>query len=72
MATEIFIGKKLIEVLTLKMYHNPLIIYREYIQNSIDSIENAISENLIPLRCDSNIQVDIDKDKKEITISDNG
>ncbi len=72
MATEIFIGKKLIEVLTLKMYHNPLIIYREYIQNSIDSIENAISENLIPLRCDSNIQVDIDKDRKEITITDNG
>ena len=35
------IGKNLIEILTDGMYKNPLFMYREYIQNSADSINEA-------------------------------
>ena len=35
----IFIGKDILELLSSSMYVNPLSIYREYVQNAVDSIE---------------------------------
>lgn len=35
-------GKFLLEILTKGMYSNPMHVYREYIQNSTDSIDKAI------------------------------
>ena len=35
-------GKFLLEILTRGMYSNPIHVYREYIQNSSDSIDKAI------------------------------
>ena len=40
---EIEIGKFTLESLTTGMYNNPEIVYREYIQNAVDSFDNAIS-----------------------------
>ena len=41
------IGKNVIENLTLGMYENSLMIYREYIQNAADSIDNAINLGIL-------------------------
>ena len=41
MADVIQVGKYTLESLTTGMYSDPKIIYREYIQNSVDSLENA-------------------------------
>ena len=41
------VGKFTLESLTTGMYSDPRIVYREYIQNAVDSIEAAISENII-------------------------
>ena len=41
------VGKFTLESLTTGMYSDPRIVYREYIQNSVDSIEVAIEENII-------------------------
>jgi len=43
----VVVGKDVLELLSSAMYVNQLTIYREYIQNSIDSIEEAISARLI-------------------------
>ena len=41
MEKEIIIGKYTLESLTNGMYSNPLDLYREYIQNAVDSIDSA-------------------------------
>jgi Histidine kinase-, DNA gyrase B-, and HSP90-like ATPase len=65
------IGKFVLENLTIGMYDDPNCVYREYIQNSADAIDKAISENLItPI--EAHIHIQISKDKKSIVIEDNG
>ena len=41
------VGKDILEILTTGMYLDPLVIYREYIQNSVDAIDEALSENIL-------------------------
>lgn len=66
-----FIGKNVIENLTTAMYEDLRIIYREYIQNSADSIDKAIAQKLITAS-EARIDIDIDEKNKIVTICDNG
>lgn len=68
---EITIGKFTLETLTSGMYERPKDIYREYIQNAVDSIDIAVSENLVNA-AKSRIDLEIDKEGRSIRISDNG
>lgn len=68
---EITIGKFTLETLTSGMYERPKDIYREYVQNAVDSIDIAVSERL--LKTDkARINIAIDKEGRCIRISDNG
>jgi molecular chaperone HtpG len=68
---EITIGKFTLETLTSGMYERPKDLYREYIQNAVDSIDMAVSERL--LKADkAQIDLKIDKEGRCIRISDNG
>lgn len=62
-------GMYLLETLTAGMYNDPLAIYREYIQNSVDSIDVALKVN--PWNS-NRINVDLNPVEKSITISDRG
>ena len=44
---EIIIGKDILELLSNAMYVEPLTIYREYLQNSADSIDDAVKDVLL-------------------------
>ena len=70
-STSPVIGKYVLDNLTVGMYDDPNCVYREYIQNSADSIDKAISEKLIS-KADAYINIQISKDKKSIVIEDNG
>ena len=48
MAKDVVIGKYAIESLTTGMYTDPFVIYREYIQNATDAIDEAIKQ--IPMK----------------------
>lgn len=65
------VGKYTLESLTTGMYSDPKIIYREYIQNSVDSLENAIEENLIEPQS-MRIDILVDAESAYISIRDNG
>lgn len=76
------IGKNVIENLTLGMYENSLMIYREYIQNAADFIDNAINLGILKKGTDKNninsdtketaqIDIYIDQKKRNISIYDN-
>ena len=50
------IGKFTLESLTTGMYEQPLIIYREYLQNAADSLEDAVRNHLLS---DREMRVDV-------------
>ncbi|MBP2640449.1 MAG: hypothetical protein H6Q66_1400 [Firmicutes bacterium] len=68
---DITIGKFTLETLTSGMYERPKDIYREYIQNAVDSIDIAVSEKLVK-EDKAQIDIEIDKEGRCIRISDNG
>ncbi|MBR0260927.1 MAG: ATP-binding protein [Selenomonadaceae bacterium] len=70
MANYVF-GANLIENLTTGMYQNPLVIFREYIQNSCDAIDKARADEILAAD-EGSIEITIDKDARRITIEDNG
>jgi len=71
MDREILVGRQLLDVVTSGMYNSPLMIYREYIQNAVDSIDQMENSNADELK-ESSIQINIDGLTRTIVIEDNG
>lgn len=69
---KIIIGKDVLELLSTSMYVDPLTIYREYIQNSADAIDQARSEQLISPRQSGRVEIAVDPTARIIRIRDNG
>lgn len=67
----IVIGKHTLESLTSGMYSDPYVVYREYIQNATDSIDDAFRQGLLDPGEDS-INIDINPSERRISIFDNG
>lgn len=65
-----FIGKDILRLITIAMYDNPLTLYREYIQNAVDSIDSAVKSGL--KKDEAIISIAINHDDRSITIKDNG
>lgn len=65
------IGKFVIENLTIGMYDDPRSVFREYVQNSADALDKAISSSMITAN-QASIYIEINKDTKTIIIEDNG
>jgi hypothetical protein len=61
-------GMYLLETLTSGMYNEPLSIYREYIQNSVDAIDQLDEDK----RNEHKISIDLNPFNRQIKISDNG
>jgi Histidine kinase-, DNA gyrase B-, and HSP90-like ATPase len=66
------VGKDVLELLSSSMYVNPLAIYREYVQNATDSIEEATGLGLLSRREMGRVDIKIDADKRTVSIRDNG
>lgn len=71
MPEAIQVGKYTLESLTTGMYSDPKIIYREYIQNSVDSLESALELGIIEPQS-MRIDIIVDCDAAYISIKDNG
>lgn len=71
MEENIQVGKYTLESLTTGMYSDPKIIYREYIQNSVDALEAAVQRNLIKPQS-MRIDIIVDAENAYISIRDNG
>ena len=68
---DVSIGKFTLESLTTGMYSDARIVYREYIQNAVDSLEEAVADQLLEK---SGVRIDIvvDDIKQYICVRDNG
>jgi Histidine kinase-, DNA gyrase B-, and HSP90-like ATPase len=68
----IVVGKDVLEVLSSAMYVDPLAIYREYIQNAADAIDEGRSTNVLSPGEIGTVEIAIDIDKRTVVIRDNG
>ena len=69
---EIFVGKDVLELLGSSMYVNPLSIFREYIQNATDAIDDAIAAGLLQSINEGRIEINLDHIDRRVVIRDNG
>ena len=65
MGQELTVGGDILRLLTAGMYDNPLVLYREYIQNAADAV---VGDASTPGR----VSINVDPTASEITISDDG
>lgn len=63
------LGANLLEILTTGMYKNSEVIFREYIQNACDSIDNARNQGILKPN-DGTVEIEINQNERTITISD--
>src|SRR5437870_1140543 len=68
----ILIGKDILDLITGAMYVEPLSIYREYVQNSADAIQEAKELGLYNAANKPSVQIEIDAKSRTIRILDNG
>lgn len=69
---EITVGKDILELLTGAMYVDPLSVYREYVQNAADAIEDAMEAGIYNDVTEGMIHIIIDPQKRCISIRDQG
>jgi len=71
MKRDLIIGKYTLESLTNGMYTSPLDMYREYIQNAVDSFDEAIDSGIETAEKLA-IDIEVDEATRKVTIFDNG
>lgn len=68
---KIVIGKHALESLTTGMYSDPFVVFREYIQNAADSVDDAVNRKIIASGEDK-IEIIFSIMERKISIKDNG
>jgi molecular chaperone HtpG len=68
----VIVGKDVLELLSSAMYVDPLTIYREYVQNSADAIDEAKAAGLYRTGNPPRIEVFLDPENRIARIRDNG
>lgn len=69
---EVFVGKDVLELLSSSMYVNPLSIFREYVQNATDAIDDAVAAGLLSSIEEGRIEINLDHIDRRVVIRDNG
>ena len=70
-ASPLVIGKDILDLISTSMYVNPITIYREYVQNSADAIDEFRTSENSSQRI-GRVDIDIDAGHRRIRITDNG
>ncbi len=68
----IVIGKDVLELVSSAMYVDPLTIYREYVQNAADSIDEAQAAGLLRKGENGRVSIEIAPTQRRVRIRDNG
>jgi hypothetical protein len=71
LASEIVIGKDILELLSSSMYVDPMTIYREYVQNAADSIDDARAARQLRTG-EGTVTISVDPTGRNVKITDDG
>ena len=69
---KIVVGKDVLELLSTSMYIDPMSIYREYIQNAADAIDEARTKQILKEGLPGKVDISIDEANRIVRIRDNG
>jgi Histidine kinase-, DNA gyrase B-, and HSP90-like ATPase len=69
---EIVIGKDILELVSSSMYVEPMTVYREYMQNAADAIDEARAAGLMRSDECGKVNIRVDTATRVVTIRDNG
>lgn len=69
---ELPISFRLLETLTSALYEDPIMLFREYVQNSLDAYNDEVNRDKAKAMADFSVNINIDKDNFNIEIVDNG
>ncbi|UZO94777.1 ATP-binding protein [Roseomonas mucosa] len=69
---DVVLGKDVLELLSMSMYVDPMTIYREYVQNAADAIDQAREAGLLAAEEKGTVTIDADAAARTIRIRDNG
>jgi len=68
----IVVGKDVLELLSSAMYVDPLSIYREYVQNAADAIDEAHEQGVMSRGTKGRVDITVDGVDRKIIVRDNG
>lgn len=71
-AMEIVIGKDVMELLSSAMYVEPMSVYREYVQNAADAIDDARMAGLLAPGESGRVDIEVDPVSRTVSFRDNG
>lgn len=71
LSEEIIVGKDILDLVTGAMYVDPLSIYREYIQNAVDALDEATHQELFR-KAPPRIDLELRPESRSVVIRDNG
>lgn len=71
-ATDVVIGKDILELLSSAMYVDPMSIYREYVQNAADAIDEARRSGQLAPDDVGRVELNIEAASRSVRIRDNG
>ncbi|WP_072377285.1 ATP-binding protein [Hyphomicrobium sp. NDB2Meth4] len=71
-ANDITIGRDILELLSSAMYVDPMTIYREYLQNAADAIDEAKQKGVLSESDEGAVELSIDGANRTVRIRDNG
>lgn len=69
---EIVIGRDVLELVSSAMYIDPMTVYREYVQNAADALDDARKQGLLQPQEEGEVFITIDPVARSIRIRDNG
>jgi hypothetical protein len=69
---DIVLGKDVLELLSTSMYVDPMTIYREYVQNAADAIDDARRAGLLVEGEAGSVSIEPDAAARSVRIRDNG
>ena len=71
-AKDVVVGKDVLELVSSAMYVDPLTIYREYVQNAADSIDEARQKGLLSEREPGRVDIQLIPGSRSVRLRDNG
>jgi molecular chaperone HtpG len=69
---EVLVGRDVLELVTTAMHVDPIAIYREYVQNAADAIDEARHCGVLALNEPGQVNIDIEPTTRSVRIRDNG
>lgn len=71
-ADEVVVGKDVLELVSSAMYIDPMTVYREYVQNAADAIDDARRLGLLGADESGRVDIDVDSASRSVRLRDNG